>query len=46
MIKDFDEFERHFGAKKQPKQKLDWKYVGVGIVIGLFLGYAILIQLW
>ena len=46
MIKDFDKFERRFGAKKQPEQKLDWKYVGTGIVIGFLLGYAILIQLW
>lgn len=46
MIKYFDEFERHFGARKPEKKKLDWKLIGLSASVSFLLGYAVLIQLW
>lgn len=42
MIKDFDEFERHFGALKQPEQKIDWVLVVKTAMVVFSLGLVII----
>lgn len=42
MIKDFEEFDRHFGAKEQPKKPIDIHGIIVGAMVGFLVGLFIL----
>lgn len=42
MIKDFDEFERHFGTKKPEKQKISWALVIKTAMVVFSLGLVVI----